>query len=251
MNARFALGYNREKVTELFNGLDRWEIANTGVAFVVGSPVMYYYPISAGIDPEDGAPMWYVPGDDIDVCTMDPNNVTKKFDEDKLTQNTGKMRHEPVNGGFGIDAGYKGLFFKADFSFILGKNLINNDEFFYANPNQFAGDNQNKIVTDFWTPYHTDARFPDWSKGYTRQFDSSLLQDASFLRLKTLILGYRLPKKLLANQNVFKSVSFTLTGRNLLTFTNYEGMDPEVDSNLTVGIPGNTLQVLGGIELKF
>ena len=251
MNARFALGYNREKVTELFNGLDRWEIANTGVAFVVGSPVMYYYPISAGIDPEDGAPMWYVPGDDIDVCTMDPNNVTKIFDEDKLTQNTGKMRHEPVNGGFGIDAGYKGLFFKADFSFILGKNLINNDEFFYANPNQFAGDNQNKIVTDFWTPYHTDARFPDWSKGYTRQTDSSLLQDASFLRLKTLVLGYRLPKKLLANQNVFKSVSFTLTGRNLLTFTNYEGMDPEVDSNLTLGIPGNTLQVLGGIELKF
>ena len=43
----------------------------------------------------------------------------------------------------------------------------------------------------------------------------------------------------------------TFTGRNLLTFTKYSGMDPEVDKNLTAGIPGNTLQVLGGIELKF
>lgn len=251
MNARFALGYNKEKVTELFNGLNRWEIANTGVAYVVGSSVMYYYPIYAGVDPEDGAPMWYLPGDDIDVCTMDPERTTKVFDEAALTQNTGIKRHEPVNGGVGIDAGYKGLFLKADFSFILGKYLTNNDEFFYANPNQFAGDNQNKIVSDFWTPYHTDARFPDWSKGYTRQFDSSLLQDASFLRLKTLVLGYSLPKQMLKNQKLFKSVSVTLTGRNLLTFTKYEGLDPEVDSNLTLGVPGNTLQVLGGLELKF
>ena len=83
------------------------------------------------------------------------------------------------------------------------------------------------------------------------QFDTSLLEDASFLRLKTFVLGYSLPKKLLKNQNLFKSVSVTLTGRNLLTFTNYEGMDPEVDSNLTLGLPGNTLQVLGGLELKF
>ena len=83
------------------------------------------------------------------------------------------------------------------------------------------------------------------------QFDTSLLENASFLRLKTFVLGYSLPKKLLKNQNLFKSVSVTLTGRNLLTFTSYEGMDPEVDSNLTLGLPGNTLQVLGGLELKF
>ncbi len=251
MNARFALGYNREKVTELFNGLDRWEIANTGVAYVVGSPVMYYYPIYAGVDPEDGAPMWYLPGENIDVCTMDPDRVTKEFDEAALTQNTGIKRHEPINGGFGIDAGYKGLFLRADFSFIGGKNLINNDAYFYANPNVFSGMNQSKRVSDFWTPYNTDARYPDWSKGYEMQSDTSILEDASFLRLKTLVVGYSIPKQLLKNQKLFKSVSVTLTGRNLLTFTKYEGMDPEVDSNLTLGLPGNTLQVLGGLELKF
>ena len=256
LNARFTFGYNKDKVLELFNGLDRWEIANTTVAFVVGSPVMYYAPIFAGVDPEDGAPLYYLPGEDIDVCTMDPERVKKivkkeDYDEASLTQNTGIRRYEPINGGFGIDAGYKGLFLRADFSYILGKHIANNDEFFYANPNLFPGDNQNKIVTDFWTPYHTDARFPDWSKGYTRHLDTSLIQDASFLRLKGLVLGYRMAKQVLKNQKLFKSVSVTLTGRNLLTFTNYEGMDPEVDRNIPVGIPGNTLQVLGGLELKF
>ena len=256
LNARFTFGYNKDKVLELFNGLDRWEIANTTVAYVVGSPVMYYAPIFAGVDPEDGCPLYYLPGEDIDVCTMDPERVKKiedndDYDEASLTQNTGIRRYEPINGGFGIDAGYKGFFLKADFSYILGKHIANNDEFFYANPNNFPGDNQSKIVTDFWTPYNTEARFPDWSKGFLRNFDTSLIQDASFLRLKTLVVGYSIPKQVLKNQKLFKSVSVTLTGRNLLTFTNYEGMDPEVDRNITVGIPGNTLQVLGGLELKF
>ena len=107
------------------------------------------------------------------------------------------------------------------------------------------------MVTDFWTPYNKDAKFPDWSTGAVMQFDTHVLENASFLRLKSLVFGYSLPESLLKNQKLFKNVTFTLTGRNLLTLTGYTGMDPEVDSNLTLGIPGNTLQVLGGIELKF
>ena len=275
LNAHATFGFNKEKVTKLFNGLDRWEIANTFVAYVVGKPVMYYAPIFAGIDPEDGKQMWYLPaqGDPIidpetglqkvddegnpmfdinkDVCTKDPNRVTKVFDEAALTQNTGIQRHEPINGGFGISGAWKGFSLKVDFSYVLGKYLLNNDAYYYANPNQFSGQNQNKMVTDFWTPYNKDAKFPDWSTGAKMQFDTHVLENASFLRLKSLVLGYSLPESLMKNQKLFKSVTFTLTGRNLLTLTGYTGMDPEVDSNLTLGIPGNTLQVLGGIELKF
>ena len=43
----------------------------------------------------------------------------------------------------------------------------------------------------------------------------------------------------------------TFTGRNLLTFTNYGGVDPEIDENLTMGIPGTTKQYLVGLELNF
>ena len=148
-----------------------------------------------------------------------------------------------MNGGFGISGRYKNLSLRADFAYVLGKHLYNNDAYFYANPNANLGDNQIKEVSDFWTPYNTNAKYPDWSKGYQMQFDTHMLEDASFLRLKSLVVGYSLPQSWLRNQGVFKSVMITFTGRNLLTFTKY--------SNLTVGIPGNTLQVLGGIELKF
>ena len=40
-------------------------------------------------------------------------------------------------------------------------------------------------------------------------------------------------------------------GRNLLTFTNYSGVDPEVDSNLTLGAYPNTKQYSVGIEITF
>ncbi len=270
LSARATFAYNNEKVTSLFNGLNRWEITNTFVAYLVGSPVYFYGPIYAGVDPEDGAPMWYLPAEEQtevidpvsgavtyettilkDITTKDPSRVTKEYDEEALTQNTGIRRNEPINGGFGLSGHYKNFQFRADFSYVLGKYLYNNDAYFYANAAANAGYNQHKMVTDFWTPYNTDAQFPDWSKGYEMQFDTHLLEDASFLRLKTLVLGYSLPQSWLKNQNVIKGATITLTGRNLLTFTKYSGLDPEVDSNLTYGIPGNTLQVLGGIEIKF
>ena len=56
------------------------------------------------------------------------------------------------------------------------------------------------------------------------------VEDASFLRLQNLTVGYTLPKKLL--KKIFLSnVRFYFTGYNLLTFTNYSGNDPEVDSS--------------------
>ncbi len=242
--------YNSQKITELFDGRDRWEIANTGVCYVVGSPIMFYYPLYAGVDKETGAPTWYKAGDDKDVTTK--NEVTDVFDEDALTQNTGKKRYAPVNGGFGLSGAWKNLSFQADFSYVLGKSLISNDGFFYANPVYFSTMNTHKSVSDYWTPENTDAEWPDWTQGYQMQFDSHLLENASFLRLKNLQVGYNLPKKWLGwSNNVLKGIKLTFTGRNLLTFTKYSGIDPEINSNLSYGVAGNSKQYLGGIEITF
>ncbi|MCD8312811.1 MAG: SusC/RagA family TonB-linked outer membrane protein [Bacteroidales bacterium] len=244
--------YNSQVITELFDGRDRWEIANTGLAYVVGKAVSYYYPIYAGIDPADGQPMWYLPGDDVDVTTMDPTRTTKTFDEDVLTQNTGKKRYAPVNGGFTLSGSWKGISLQADFSYCLGKWMINNDAYFYANPSQNPTYNTMKDVADFWTPSHTDAKWPDWGSGAVMQFDTHLLENASFLRLKNLQVGYSFPQKLLNWSNgVLKGVKFTFTGRNLFTCTKYTGLDPETDRNVSLGVAGNSRQILGGIELTF
>ena len=53
--------------------------------------------------------------------------------------------------------------------------------------------NTHKMVADFWTPQNTDAKWPDW-KNYMMEFDSHLLEDASFLRLKNLQLAQALAR---------------------------------------------------------
>ncbi|MCD8312813.1 MAG: hypothetical protein LUC24_01465 [Bacteroidales bacterium] len=130
--------------------------------------------------------------------------------------------------------------------------MINNDAFFFANPSQNPTDNQMKGVGDFWTPSHTDAKWPDWGSGAVMQFDTHLLENAAFLRLKNLQVGYSFPQKLLNWSNgVLKGVKFTFTGRNLFTCTKYTGLDPEVNRNVSLGVAGNSRQLLGGIELTF
>lgn len=242
--------YNQQKIHSLFDGRNRWEIANTMVAFVVGKPVSFYAPIYAGVDPADGLPMWYVPGEDKDVTTM--SETTKTFNEEALTQNTGKVRYAPINGGFGFSGAWKNLSFQMDFSYVLGKTLFNNDGYFGKNPVNFKTMNTHKEVSDFWTPDNTDAKYPDWGKGVVMSFDTHLLEDASFLRLKNLQVGYMLPSSWLGwTGGVVKGLKITLTGRNLFTATKYTGLDPEINSNLTYGVAGNSKQVLGGLEISF
>lgn len=258
LNFNTVFNFNSEVVTELFDAAwdedlqkRRWIIPNTYVAYVEGQPVSLYCPIYAGVDPEDGLPMWYVPGDDPDVTTKE--KTTKVYNEDALTQNTGLKRHAPINGGFGFNGAWKGFSFKADFSYVLGKTLINNDAFFYANPNNNVAYNCSKYVSDYWTPENKNAQFPDWTKGATMQFDSHLAENASFLRFKNFQLAYSFASLFKGTSfgNVCKDIKLTATGRNLFTLTKYSGIDPEVDSNLTYGIAGNSRQFLGGIEITF
>ena len=248
--------YNKEKVSELFDaawdeelGRYRWQMNSYGLAYVQGQPVMFYAPVYAGIDPEDGRQMWYVPGDDPDVTTRE--ETTKNFDDEALVQNTGLLYTPPINGGFSLRGGWKFLSFAADFSYVLGKTLINNDAIFYENPNLNTAYNKIRAVSDYWTPNNPNAQYPDWTKGQRTYFDTHLYQNASFMRLKNLQIGVALPNKWLEAQKLFSGVRLTFTGRNLWTVTKYPGIDPEVDSNLTRGRVGASKQYLIGIELTF
>lgn len=250
VNFSTTFNYNAMKVTKLFDGRQRWEMPGYLTAYVVGKAPAFYLPLYAGINKENGAPMWYKAGDNPDVTTK--KETTEDFNEAALTQNSGKNLYAPVNGGFSIAAGWKGLSLLADFSYVLGKYLYNNDAMFYNDPSVGGyTTNLKKNTADYWSEDNKNAKFPNWEEGYTLQFDDSMLENASFLRLKNLQIGYQLPKSLLAWQNVLSDVKFTATARNLFTVTNYGGIDPEVDGNLVRGIIGNSKQFLFGIELTF
>ena len=242
-------GYVKQEIKELFQGKDFWIVPNTGVSYVVGQPISFLYPMLKGVNADNGEYEWYVPGSDITKTTTDPNNVTTSFSSAALQQNTGIKRYAPFNGGFGLNGGYKGFFVDSHFAYSLGKYLINNDKYFFSNPQQFLGYNQTRAVNDFWQKPGDVTEFG--RIGTSRQFDDALIENASFLRLKTLTIGYNLPKQLLAKSKFFRGAKVYYTGRNLFTVTKYTGVDPEIDSNLTTGANPNTKQSVFGLELLF
>lgn len=76
----------------------------------------------------------------------------------------------------------------------------------------------------FYMPYQSTANA---SHTLLQSSDASV-SDASFIRLKNVQLSYRIP---LGSSNVFREVRLYIQGQNLLTFTNYFGVDPETGSS--------------------
>ena len=86
--------------------------------------------------------------------------------------------------------------------------------------------------------------------GYT-EVDSRLLEDASFLRLKNLMLGYSLPNDLLKKTGFIRGLRFYAQAQNLFTFTKFSGLDPEGTSNLYAAQYPMSRQFTFGLDLMF
>ena len=94
-------------------------------------------------------------------------------------------------------------------------------------------------MLDMWTTPGQVTNIP--AANSELRFDTHLIENASFLRLKNLTIGYTLPENWLHKTGFIKGARIFAVGRNLLTVTNYTGADPEVDSNLQLGEYPNTL----------
>ena len=81
-----------------------------------------------------------------------------------------------------------------------------------------------------WTPTNPSNTAPAYRQLDQQIASSYYVEDGSYLRLRTVSLGYRLPKNLTEKLG-FKSLRFNLIGNNLITWTNYSGWDPEVNFN--------------------
>jgi len=97
-------------------------------------------------------------------------------------------------------------------------------------------------VNDRWTGPNTSNTIPKANSTLRRRtgITSDVVENGSFLRLKTISLGYNIPIGKALGKTI-KSASIYVTGTNLLTFTKYSGYDPEVNSfPLTNGLSLNT-----------
>ena len=87
--------------------------------------------------------------------------------------------------------------------------------------------------------------------GVTPQIDSRFLEDASFLRLKNLSLGYSFPEQLLAKTKVLSRAKIYMQAQNLFTITDFSGMDPESTGNVYKAQYPASRQFTLGVELTF
>lgn len=244
--------YNRNKVDKLFYGLDEWEMPDYGLKYTVGKSLQFFEIIYAGVDKEDGAPMYYKPGNKGGIVhEFNPETMTKTY-SDALNQDTGKNLYAPHNGGFGLSAGWKGITVAADFSFVLGKYMLNND---YAGSvmygNAKAKFNQSRDVLKRWQKPGDISVLPGKDYGDDFVNSSFKLENASFLRLKNLTVAYDLPKRWMQATNFIENVRFSFTGRNIFTVTKYRGCDPEPDTNVSSGLYPATRQFTLGIDVTF
>ena len=89
--------------------------------------------------------------------------------------------------------------------------------------------NQYRYMLDCWHPVRNpDSMHPKAGIGYNLMPSSRQVHDASYLRLKTVSIGYTLPFK---KGKTFKDMTFTLTGDNLALWTEYNGFDPDVSTS--------------------
>lgn len=97
-------------------------------------------------------------------------------------------------------------------------------------PINFQRNHMAEYYLDRWTPQNPNARYPSGinASTYGGQYsvNSYTVEDVSFVRLKTLTLGYTLP---LENRTL-KSISAYLAADNLFTITGYDGYDPDANS---------------------
>ena len=120
------------------------------------------------------------------------------------------------------------------------------------------GTNAASTLNDRWTPTNPSNEIPRASSSPLGIVSERYVEDASFLRLKLITLGYTLPKSLSSKLGT-KSIKFYVSAENLITWTKYTGFDPEVSSNeqnnlypgIDFGSYPNSRTFISGLNVTF
>ena len=175
------------------------------------------------------------PGD-IKYKDLDGNGVINVFDKTIIG------RGQPIHtGGFMNNFSYKGLNLGVFFQWSYGNDIYNANRLtFEGNSNRRVNLNQYASYSNRWTldnPTNENYRAGVGGQGPIGFHSSRVVEDGSYLRLKTLSLGYDLPTRIIQKAKL-TGLSINIAAQNLITITNYSGMDPEVSVRNATLAPG-------------
>ena len=238
---RWSAGINasfiRSKVTKLYDNADIiWYDPtggddNTQFLYRVGESTLAVYGREwAGTNPENGDNLWYSNNENYDMKLNGRNVVLDFNDSDEVILGNANPF---AFGGINTDIEWNGLTFGLNFVYKLGGTIYDGAVYRIADDGYFWNRIRGKeYLANVWTPSNHAGIYPQL-RGCdledAMEYSSRWLHSGTFLRLKTLSLGYSLPT------NVIKKIGLTkarvyFNGNNLLTFSKYKWADPEVNA---------------------
>jgi hypothetical protein len=231
--------HNRNKLIELYNGLEK---VMGNYIWREGHDLNTYYIIRwAGVDPRDGAPLWYDSEGNLTRTYNDQNRVPWKTSSPDLT------------GGITSQFAYKDFSVRALFSYVLGgygfstfgRNVMSDGL-------NIMSENQSVNQLDRWQKPGDVALSPKpiWGTS-TRSVMSSTrhIYKTTHVKFKNIALSYALPERFLKQVGV-SGGKIHLIGDNLLVWTPYDKKERNSYKQSMSGYPVETSFSLG-IDLSF
>jgi TonB-linked SusC/RagA family outer membrane protein len=231
-NTSLNISYNKNEVTNLGGQ----ELIDNGSArymniVMVGQPIGVFYGAEyAGVDPNNGDAIWYVNTKDASGNVTNHTATTNNFNDANfvvLGQPTPNLMGAITN-----TLGFKGIELAFTFQGISGNKIhLIGDQWMGANGVWY--DNQLKSQLASWKNPGDITDIPQarlgWDNG-DQSRNSRYLSDGSYVKLRSLSLSYEIPKKLISKAGLSR-MRIYMQGQNLLTFTKYQGWDPEVSTD--------------------
>lgn len=151
--------------------------------------------------------------------------------------------------GFGSSLRFRRIDFCFSFQGSYGNKLYNRLRQSLETPS--SSYNVSTALLDRWTEDHTATLVPKATGkvSYTNYLDSRYVEDASYLRLKNIQVGYTLPVRLSLKQKLF--VNVYASAQNLLTLTPYKGYDPEISGVVDNGTYPSARTFTFGLKVTY
>ncbi|MDC6366790.1 MULTISPECIES: TonB-dependent receptor [Flavobacteriaceae] len=263
------LGYQNQTDSGFSYGIDvnvstyKNEVTNLSSDFQVGDT---RFRGGAMTRTEVGRPISSFFGLQVDGIFSSESEVSSAPDQgfETAADGVGRFRYRDVNGddqindddrtfigsphpdftyGINLNLGYRNWDFSAFLSGVSGKDAYNYSKIFQDFPTFFNA-NRSTRVLDSWTPNNTDAILPALSSTIVNNEtspNSYFVEDASYLRLKNIQIGYTLPDSILEKIGV-DNIRLYVQASNLFTITDYNGLDPEIPIIIRNGAVDNLTQ---------
>lgn len=224
------LAFNRNKVTNIAEQIIEAGIGGMANRAVEGQPIgVWFTPEYAGVDPANGDALWYKNTKDAEGNIVD-RGTTNDYE---LAERVVFGNPNPkMVGGITNTFAFRGFDLSIFFNGVFGNDLNFYGVGRYSSGNGIYEDNQTKDQLRAWTAQNPNTDVPEarYLEINGSQASSRYIVDGSFLRLRTVTLGYDLPSRLTQRLKLGKMRVYA-SGMNLLTFTKYNGWDPEVNSD--------------------